>query len=263
MTEYNEERMLTLDDAVGEVLNLLYGLDLTYESTSDRYRSVTRQLNRALRNNALEQEWGFYASTANLGRPTAGAREVTFPNSMRPRIINDDAVRLVDDEGIAREWAYFLPRDALHKYNAMKGIWCSVIRNTLLFSRQFTLHEEEQLDVVVPVMREPVMFRLPPQPETPEAEIEEVPTEIREQEIDFDYPDVICSRAAYYYAMTDPVLQPRAQTLQEEYKDLMYQVMERDSNMTDSPYQNPTDLGIQSGIDGVGTTHSHPHALRR
>ena len=47
---------LTLDEAVGEVLGLLTGMELAYDPQFDRYRTVTRFLNRALRQNALEHE---------------------------------------------------------------------------------------------------------------------------------------------------------------------------------------------------------------
>ena len=93
----------------------------------------------------------------------------------------------------------------------------------------------------VPVMPEPKMFRLP------EAG-KKVPVTVRRQLIDFPYPDVVISRAAWYYAQADPVMQPRAQTLEEGYKDLMYQLIERDTNHTDTPYQNTFTLPLESGL---------------
>lgn len=250
----NPEVTLTLEQAVDEVLGLLTGLDLTYDPSLDRFRAITRQLNRALRSNALEREWSWYASTESVGTAVAGDMELTLRASVRPRIINDDAVRLVNEHGRPVVWAYFLPRDALHKYQGKRGLWCSVTRNTITFSRP--LYEgEEGLEIQVPVMREPLMFRLP------ETLGEEVPEEILQQQIDFAYPDVITLRAAFYYAQTDPVMQPRVQTLEAQYKDLMYQIIERDDRNTDSPYSNEFFVPVQNTIHhGPGPVHWHPHA---
>jgi hypothetical protein len=168
----------------------------------------------------------------------------------RPRIINDDAVRLVNDEGRAVVWAYFLPRDALHKYPIQAGLWCAHTRQNLEFSRAFYTAEED-LEIHVPVMREPVMFRLPAQPEDPTAPLVTVPKEVREQLVDFDYPDLVVRRAAYFYAQTNPLMQPRVQTLEANYKELMYALVERDTRNTDTPYQNEWTLGILSDA----TTH--------
>ena len=248
----NVEVQTTLDDAVAEVLGQLTGLDLTYVPELDRYRAITRQLNRALRGNALEQEWSFYASTLNIGQAVEGERALLLPSNQRPRIINDDAVRLHDEHGHAVMWAYFLPRDALHKYWDREGLWCSVTRRALEFSRPF-FEGENGLEVHVPVMREPRMFRLPETGKT-------VSNTVRKQLIDFPYPDVIIARAAYYYASSDPVMQPRAQTLEEVYKDLMYQLIERDTSNTDTPYQNSFILPLENGLVPSGGRHWHPHA---
>jgi hypothetical protein len=250
----NPDVRLTLDDAVAEVLGQLTGLDLTYEPELDRYRSITRQLNRALRSNALENEWSYYASTVSAGCARSGATQVWLSPTVRPRIINDDAVRLVDGDGLVVRWAYFLPRDALHKYqDGQHGdLRVSVTKQTLDFSRPFR-ETEDGLDIQVPVMREPKMFRLPG---TGTA----VPAAIRKQLIDFDYPDVIIARAAYYYAQTDPVMQPRVQTLEAVYKDLMYNLIERDTRNTDSPYINETIVPVQNGLVPDMFQHWHPHA---
>ena len=248
----NSEVQLTLDEAVQEVLGQLTGLDLTYEPELDRYRAITRQLNRALRNNALDNEWSYYASTLLLGQVSAGEREVALPNNLRPRIVNDDAVRLVDGEGRTQRWAYLLPRDSLHKYEDRRGLWCAVTRQSILFSRPF-FEEEDGLEVHIPVMREPRMFRLPEKTKT-------VPNAIRKQLIDFPYPDTIIARAAYYYAQTDPVMQPRAQTLESAYKDSMYQLIERDTSHTDTPYENTFLVPVQSGLVPIGFEHRHPHS---
>jgi hypothetical protein len=251
---------MTLDDAVSEVLGLLTGLDLTYAPEQDRYRAITRALNRSMRSMALEKEWSYYSTVETVGNAGEGEQQVSLRNSVRPRIINDDAVRLVDENGRILRWAYFLPRDALHKYAYHRGLWASVVRNTLTFSRPFT-SDENGLEVQIPVMREPVMFRLPSQPEDPNEALVTVPTEIREQEIDFPYPDVVILRAAFYYAQTDPVMQPRVQTLEAQYKDLMYQVIERDDRNTDTPYINGFSLGIQNGLGP--TFHAVPSSDAR
>jgi hypothetical protein len=190
----NPEVQLSLDESVAEVLSLLTGLELRYEPELDRYRSITRQLNRALRANALEQEWGYYSATEVVGTCVAGESEVALRSSLRPRIINDDAVRLVDADGRPVVWAYFLPRDAIHKYPMHRGLWCAATRQTLTFSRPF-LESEAGLDIHVPVMREPRMFRLPEQPEDPNDPLVEVPDEVRQQLLDFNYPDLIVGRA--------------------------------------------------------------------
>lgn len=249
----NPEVRLTLDDAVAEVLGQLTGLDLTYQPELDRYRAITRQLNRALRANALETDWSWYASTLPVGTCGEGQSRVLLPANVRPRIINDDAVRLVDNDGNNVRWAYFLPRDALHKYQDRDTLHCSITQNMLEFSRGFW-NSEAGLSVHVPIMREPIMFRLPSDTATT------VPKRIREQPIDFDYPDVIIGRAAYYYAQSDPVMQPRVQTLEADYKDLMYQLIERDTNHTDSPFINETIVPVQNGLFPVAFHHRHPHA---
>lgn len=256
------EVALTLDDAVEEVLNALTGLDLTYDPRLDRYRTITKALNRALRYNALEHEWSYYSDLESVGVAELGQRELLLPPGLRARVINDDAVRLVDDGGVARYWAYFLPRDALHKYPSRRGLWASVTRDTLSFSRALGV-DEEGLEIQVPVMREPVMFRLPDPPEDPSDPLPEVPAEVREQEVDFAYPDVICARAAYLYSLTDPVMQPRAQTLEAGYKDLMYQIIERDDRNTDSPFENEFFVPVQNGIHGESIYRPYPLADER
>lgn len=247
----NIEVEQTLDEAVAEVLGLLTGLDLEYEAEHDRYRAITRQINRALRANALEHEWGFYASEMNIGAVKAGDQILQLPSSVRPRIINDDAVRLKKDNSIM-VWAYFLPRESLSKYEHMRGLWCSVTRQQLMFNRKF-VSWEDGLEVYVPVMREPRMFRLPPTGE-------EVSDAIRNQLIDFDYPDIVIARAAWNYAQTDPIMQPRVQTLEANYKDLMYQVIERDSRNTDMPYSNQFILPLENGLIPEMQEHLHPHS---
>lgn len=250
----NKEVMLTLDEAVAEVLGQLTGLDLTYEPELERYRAVTRKLNRALRDIALEKDWSYYCQTSNLGvgSCSAGDTSYTLPYGLRPRITGDDAVRLKDEEGSILRWAYVLPRDALHKYRNLEGLWAAVEGSRILFSRPLT-EMESRLEIELQTMREPRMFRLP-------AAGTEVPARIRNQPVDFDYPDLVVSRAAYLYAQADPVLQPRVPTLEQDYKNLMYQLMERDSSHTDTPYQNEFDLGLSNGLVEVTVRDSRPHS---
>ena len=259
----NDNVSKTLDEAVQEVLGLLTGLDLTYRPEYDRYRAITMQLNRALRMNALEAEWAHYSSTEDLGIAHAGDREVDLRASVRLRIINDDAVRLVDDTGRTRVWAYILPRDALHKYEGRReGLWVAYTRSTLEFSKPLGL-EHDGLRILVPVMREPEQFRLPASPEDPNDPSEDVSLDVREQLVDFDYPDVIIAKAAYLYAQSDPVMQPRVQTLEAQAKDIMYQLIERDDRHTDTPYQNDFFVPIMNDIRGSSALfmpHGHPHA---
>ena len=247
----NPEVQINLQEAVNEVLVTLTGMDLDYVSEFDRFRTITHMLNRALRGNALEQEWGYYASTTSLGAVQEGDTEFYIPSNLRPRIINDDAVRLVDEHDHAVVWAYFLPRDALHKYAMKRKLWCSITKQQLLLSRPITA-DEAGLDLQIPTMREPTMFKLPDFGEA-------VAPGILAQLIDFNYPDLIILRAAYYYAQVDPVLQPRAQQLQEDYKSLMYQVVERDNSFTDTPYLNTFKLPVENGVMSVDLEHWHPH----
>lgn len=255
----NPETALTLDEAVAEVLGQLTGLDLQYVPESDRYYAITRAINRALRSNALEHEWSYYASTANVGLAVEGEQSVPLVSTVRPRIINDDAVRLVGANGDILRWAYFLPRDALHKYYYRNALYCAVTGSSLTFNRPFHA-SEDGLGIEVPVMREPTMIRLPAQPEDPNAASVPVDQALRDTEIDFWYPDLIVLRAAYYYAQTDPVMQPRVQTLEAQYKDIMYQIIERDDRNTEAPEQNAWSLGISGSLRGEPSYPLHPHA---
>jgi len=254
---------MTLDECVEEVLGMLTGMELRYEPNLDRYRAVVRQINRALRANALEREWSYYSDIEEIGVAHAGVQDVTLRSTLRPRIIGDDAVRLCDENGAPRVWAYFLPRDAAEKYIARRGLWVSITRQSLHFTRPFQQHEEG-LRIQVPVMREPRMFRLPEVPETDDGDLPEVPAEIRGQLLDFEFPDVVLQRAAYFYASTDPVMQPRVQTLEQEWKSTFYALNERDDRNTDSPVLNDWNLPIQSDIFGDGHWPAHvPQADER
>lgn len=260
----NPEVVMTLDDCVEEVLGMLTGMELQYQPEQDRYRAVTRQLNRALRANATEREWAFYASIEEVGVVHAGDQDVHLRATVRPRIIGDDAVRLVDETGRPRVWAYFLPRDAVEKYVGRQGLWVSITKQALHFSRPFMTHEQG-LRIQLPVMREPKQFRLPPSATDPSLPESIVPAAVRDQPLDFDYPDLVIARAAYFYAMTDPMMQPRAQTLEEEYKNLFYALNERDDRNTDHPFLNEYRLPMESNLMGdvSWAGHGHPHADER
>ncbi|QCG78330.1 hypothetical protein SEA_ALOEVERA_45 [Microbacterium phage AloeVera] len=251
----NYDVALTLDEAVAEVMGLLVDNDLELIPELDRYQSVTRALNRAMRDIALENEWSYYSSVENVGVAHHGDRTVVLRNAVRPRIINDDAVRLVHPvTGAVCVWAYWLPRDALHKYTGY-DLKAAHTRSSIEFSRPF-LEGEDGLEIHVPVMREPRMFRLPPRPEDPEAELPIVPEDVRNQEVDFDYPDLVVRRAAWAYAQTNPLWQTRVQTLEASYNDLKYALVERDQRNTDTPYQNEWTMGIEGAATGTrGRAH--------
>lgn len=260
----NVNVQMTLDEAVAEVLGNLTGLDLQYEPELDRYQTITRQLNRGLRANALEAEWSYYADLEEVGVARAGVQEVALRSSVRPRIIRDDSIRLHLD-GVPVRWIYYLPRDANSKYIGRDKQYVSITRSTLQFTRPFT-EIEEGMTIHVPVMREPRMFNLPPQPEDPNDPRVTVPTAIRQQQLDFDYPDAVIARAAHFYAQTDPIMQPRVQTLEAAYKDIMYALIERDSRNTDAPFMNEFFVPIQNGIEGSSALefiHRHPHSDER
>ena len=254
----NRDVTLTLREAVDEVFSTLTGLDLTYDPQQDRFISVARHLNRALRMIALENEWSYFSSTEEAGVAVAGVEAIELNGKLRPRIINDDAVRLVTDQGVVRRWAYFLPRDAIFKYGNRAGLWAAVTRTTLQFSRPFSL-DEEGLHVMVPVMREPKMFKLPTAGEN-------LSNQVLNQMLDFDYSDLVVAKAAQLYAETDPLMQPRVQSLEGRYKDLMYQLVERDTQSSDSPFLNDYPIPMLASLDGSYSdplTHGHPHADER
>jgi hypothetical protein len=243
----NPNVQMTLDEAVAEVLANLTGKDLQYVPEHERYQVITRMLNRALRAVARESEWGYYYSTENVGTAIEGQRMVRLRSAIRPRMIGDDAVRLVHPtSGMPVTWAHFIGRDALHKY-AGRDLRVCWLRTDLEFSRDFN-HAEDGLEIHVPVMREPTMIRLPKQSENPSDPVVEVPDEIRNQLIDFDQPDLVIAKAMYFYAQSSPLMQPRVQTLEENYKTEMYALTERDSRVTDTPFQNDWDLGISGDI---------------
>jgi hypothetical protein len=260
----NPDVAVTLDEAVQEVLSTLTGLDISYRPELDRYRAVTRHLNKALRLTALDAEWSYYSSVETVGTARLGDTEIVMRSTLRPRIINDDAVRFVDGMGVPHVWAYFLPRDSLHKYNGRRqGLWCAHTRSSLQFSRALG-PTEAGLKIQIPVMREPQMFRLPAAPEDENSPAPTVPQEVRDQILDFDYPDLVLARTAFLYAQSDPVAQPRVQTLEDQYKTMMYALTERDERNTDSAYQNDFFVPIGGDLSGPSSRpHSHPHSDER
>jgi len=302
---------MTLDDAVGEVLNYLTGYDLHYIAELDRYRSITRTLNRALRLVASEQEWACYSAVQDLGAVSTGQTELTLSRTKRPRIIMDDSVRLVDDENNIHMWAYFLPRESLHKYQGRTGLWAAATDNRIEFSRPISA-DLDGMRALVPVMREPRQLMIPASfdsvedrdadgqedpavllkivqlrnfhnpeiveewvidnteapylytsPESSLAALALTPEQIRTQKIDHSFPDLIVLKAAFLYAQTGPVMQPRVQTLEGQYKDLFYALTERDTNHTDDPHINDFSVPIQGSLHGYSGAHAHPHSDER
>lgn len=301
---------ITLDEAVGEVLNYLTGLDLHYIGELDRYRSITKHLNRALRLTAVDHEWSYYSSLYSAGRVSEGTRkiQITYDNAwrkIRPRIITEDAIRFVDETNAIRRVAYYVPRESLHKYspgslpaqNAPTKLWAASTRSDIEFSRPLE-KDESKWTIYVPVMREPKQFVVPatlenieeliapdknniPENATliqlrnfhnpeiveewvsisgqppyeyadPEKSLENMgltSQAIRDQILDFPYPDLIIMRAAFLYAQTDPVMQPRVQTLEAAFRDLYYGLVERDTFVTEDAYKNTFKLPIENGLN--------------
>ena len=250
---------MNLDEGVQEVNDILLGVDLAYQPELDNYQTITRAINRALRAIATEQEWSYFAGEENVATASTGMESVRFRSAIRPRITGDDAVRLVDDNGRVVVWAYYQPRDAVHKYRHLQGLWASHTNRDLVFSRPL-FSGEDGLNIIVPVMREPKIFRMPVQPIDPDEPLIPIPIDVREQLIDFDYPDLVLRKAAYMVAQTNPVLQPRVQTLEQDFKNLMYALVERDTRATESPFVNDWDLGIGGSIHGDTFRSRAPHS---
>jgi hypothetical protein len=254
----NADVAFTLDQAVSEVLNLLTGHAFSHVPKMERYYSITQTINRALRIVATEADWSYYSSTEEVGVAHAGDRNVNLRPTVRPRILIDDSVRLVDDNDYPRVWAHFLPREAIHKVPDRSQLWVSHARSELEFSRPFS-PGEEGLRILVPVMREPRMYRLPERPEDLNDPIPEVPQEIRDTIVDFEWPDMIVLKTAYLYAQTDPIMQPRVQTLEANYKDLMYAMKDRDTKFTDAPFMNPYTVPVDGSIYGTQNVSHVPY----
>jgi len=255
----NPELQLTLDEAVHEVLQRLNGLTQTWLPESDKYYSTVRFINQALRSVATEIEWSYYASTEEVGVAATGISTVPLRASIRPRINIDDSVRLcrpTDDYPMV--WAHFLPREAIHKVPDRSQLWVAHEKSSLVFSRSFK-RSEDGLKIMLPVMREPKLFRLPPRPEDPqETEMPEVPLETRQSLVDFEWPDLVVMRAMYFYAQADPQMQPRVQTIEANYSDLMYALRDRDQRNTDAPFMNPYFVPIENSIHGHSASSHRP-----
>ncbi len=260
----NDNVSLSLEEAVAEILGLTTGLDLEYVSDMDRYRAIVRQINRALRGNALEREWSYYSSVQNVGVVTPQLRQLSFRSSLRPRVIGDDSIQFRNSRGDTVHWAYILPREAIHKYANREGIWAAVTGRRIEFSKNLP-DDMLGLEIWAPVMREPVMFEIPKQGNDPDEHAPEFPIETREALLDFDFPDVVVLRAAFQYAQTDPLLQPRVQIIESQYKNLMYQLIERDERSTESPYLNDFVVPMRGYLNAPTSVfhHGHPHSDER
>lgn len=302
---------MTLEEGVNEVLNYLTGLDLHYVAELDRFRSIAKTLNRALRLCATEHEWGYYSAVQDMGPVQQGQTEILLSRAKRPRIIVDDSVRFVDADNNIRMWAAFLPRESLHKYQGRTGLWAAATENKIEFSRPIQ-GGLIGLRALVPVMREPREMMIPASFDSaedletdgeedpdelvkivqlrnfhnpdiveewvidegaapyiytsPESSLDKLnltPAQIRNQKIDAGFPDLIVLKAAYLYAGTDPVMQPRVQTLEGQYKELFYALTERDTNHTDETYLNEFTVPIQGSLHGYSGAHAHPHSDER
>lgn len=261
MTTINPDVSMTLEEAVTEVLVLLTGQTLQYDPDMDRFRAITAHLNRALRSNALEVNWSYYSDVFSISLVGKGLdTSFTITTDKRFRVISDDAARVIHTtEGHPVAWAYFIPRDALHKYRNRGGLWCSVTRNVLTLNRPLSsvVDGVDDYTLEIPVMREPNPFDIPADPAVA------MDPAVLAQAVDFEFPDVVTARAAWLYAQTDPMMQPRVQTLEEQYKDLMYQLIERDKAFTDTPDQNEILVPVQGDIYGESTWRPWPVANRR
>ena len=100
-------------------------------------------------------------------------------------------------------------------------------------------------------------------PESSLASLDLTPAQIRNQKIDHSFPDLIVLKTIYLYAQADPVMQPRVQTLEGQYKELFYALTERDTNHTDDTYRNDFVVPIQGSLHGYGSNHAHPHSDER
>ncbi len=260
MTTINPDVTMTLEEAVQDVLSILTGQELQYDPSMDRFRTITKHLNRACRSMALENEWSFYNTVERIDLTgLTDTQTFTINTDYRFRIISDDAVRILNSDDQPVAWAYYIPRDALHKYRNRGGLWASVTRNVLTLSRPLSAvtGQLDGMKLELPLQREPVPFRLPEDP------TEEPDPLVLAQELDFEFPDVVIARAAWLYAQTDPMMQPRVQTLEEQYKDMMYQLIERDTQFTDTPDQNEILVPVQGDIYGESLWRPWPVANRR
>ena len=84
--------------------------------------------------------------------------------------------------------------------------------------------------------------------------------DVREQLVDFDNPRLVIKRAAWLFAQTQPLWQPRVQTLEAAYKDAMFNLLERDKRNTDSPFMNEWNLPISNSINDSRALTGRPSA---
>lgn len=244
---------MSLRDAVNEVHNVLTGLDLSYDERYDIFHATVRQINRSLRKVALEDEWAWYTEDVDAGTSTEGQTTVELDSAYRPRVQQDDAVRLVNADGLPVKWAYYLPRDSLNKTTYRPELRVAFTRNQITFNRPL-LKAEAGLQIVVPAMREPRQTRIP------DSGIRLTDADLN-RALDCEYPDLIVSHAAWQISMSNPVYQPRAQTLEGEFSDLKYALTERNTNHSDSPMRNS--FVPSYGDPYLNPTHAHPHSDRR
>lgn len=244
---------LGLSEAVNEIHNILTGLDLQYEDRMDVFHATVRQVNRSLRQVALEDEWAWYVEEVDAGTSAEGMTEVELHSSYRPRVQQDDSVRLVNSDGITLYWAYYLPRDSLNKQMYRPELRVAFTKNVITFSRPLQRFESG-LSIIVPAMREPKQTRIPESGQR-------LSTADLARAIDAEYPDLIVAHAAWKMAMSNPVYQPRSQTLEEEFNDLKYALTERNTNHSDSPMRNT--FVPSYGDPYLAIPHGHPHSDRR
>lgn len=245
---------ISLREAVAEVHNILTGLDLSYDDRYDIFHACVRQLNRSLRTVALEEDWGWYADDLLLGVVSEGDQTFSVPPNVRLRVRQDDAIRLVDPATKKTvRWAYFLPRDSLSKYWAAPELRAAFVRNNVVLSRPL-LAREEGLEVWATVMREPRQTTIPDSgTKIPDADLS--------RPLDFENPDMVIAHAAWQMSLSNPLYQPRAQTLEDVYNNFKYALTERDSDHSDSPMQNS--FTPSYGDPFIAMHHPHPHSDRR
>lgn len=245
---------LSLQEAVAEVHNILTGLDLEYDDRYEIFHATVRQINRSLRQVALLEDWGWYSELVLSGVTHEGQTVIELDALYRPRINQGDCVQLVDpNTGLTWHWAYYLPRDSLSRHTHRSELRVAFVRNTLMFSRPIQRFESGY-EILVPAMREPQQTTIPESgKQLSDAELN--------RPIDFEFPDLVVAHAAWQISLSNPVYQPRAQTLEAAYDDVRYALSERDSNHSDSPLRN--DFTPSYGDPYLRVPHRHPHSDRR
>lgn len=244
---------MSLTEAVAEVQHILTGLNLSYDDRYDIFHATVRQLNRSLRHVSLEDEWGWYVEEVNAGLSVEDQTTIELDSTYRARILEGDAVRLVNDDGLPVIWAYYLPRDSLSRHTYRPELRVSVTRNEISFNRPL-LASEAGYTIMVPAMREPAQTNIP-------SSGEKLTTAQLNRALDTEYPDMVVAHAAWQMSMSNPVYQPRAQTLEDAYNDLKYALIERNTNHSDSPLRNT--FVPSYGDPYLSLPHNHPHSDRR